>query len=103
MIKTCRYRIKYKGFNCLQSSGIIYKCTLANTLLISKDLNDKWACGGCSVPKIMVNRPCKYLKPHKNFLIRGSSHTWYSCELFNIIMDLPTEFCHTYCKMFEPN
>lgn len=99
-MKSCRYLIKYKDYK--YTSGSIYKCVLANALLICNDLEQKWACGGCIIPQIMSNRPCKHIKPHKNFLIRGSSHTWFSCELYNIIMDLPAELCHTHCEGYEP-
>jgi len=97
----CRYLAKHKDYNAIGTTGTIYKCMLANTLLTSKDIKENWACQNCSVPKVMAYKPCKHLKPHKNFIIRGSSHTWFSCELFNIIMDVPAEFCHTHCKAYE--
>jgi hypothetical protein len=99
--KNCRYLIKYKDYNSLDFSGSIYKCALANVLLTLTDLKQKWACGGCIVPQNMNNKPCKYLIPHKYFPIRGSSHTWFSCEQLNIIMDLPAEFCHFNCAIYE--
>ena len=97
----CRYLVKYKDYNAIDTTGTIYKCKLADTLLTSKDIMERWACKNCSVPIVIKNKPCKYLKPHKSFLIRGSSQTWYSCELFNIIMDVPAEFCHIHCTAYE--
>ena len=101
MKKSCRYLIKYKDYKSLDSSGSIYKCVLANVLLTLTDLKQKWACGGCMVPQIMDNNPCKYIIPHKYFPIRGYSHTWFCCELLNIIMDLPAEFCQSNCVIYE--
>ncbi|HHV19720.1 MAG TPA: hypothetical protein GXZ27_12940 [Thermoanaerobacterales bacterium] len=101
MKKNCRYQVKYTDFKSLNSSGGIYKCVLANVLLTLTDLKQKWACEGCAIPQIIDNKPCKYIKPHKFFPIRGSSHTWFSCELLNIIMDLPADFCHTNCAIYE--
>jgi len=101
--ESCRYLIKYKSYKSLDSSGNIYKCILADALLTSKDIKQNWACKGCIVPVMMDNKPCKYLIPHKLFPIRGKSHTWFSCKLQNIVMDLPTEFCHSNCALFEQN
>lgn len=98
----CRYIVKHKDIDILEKKGIIYKCVLGNTLLRTSDLKEKWACNGCLIPRIMNNRPCKYLKPYKNFLIRGSSQTWFSCELLDLIMDLP-DFCKLKCKLYESN
>ncbi|NLZ54335.1 MAG: hypothetical protein GX892_14540 [Thermoanaerobacteraceae bacterium] len=103
MNKSCRYLIEFKSYKSLDSFAIIYKCVLANALLTAQDLKQNWACGGCIVPQIMDNKPCKYIAPHKLFPIRGSSHTWFSCELLNIVMDLPEEFCHSNCILFEQN
>jgi len=101
--KSCRYLIKFKSYKSLDSIGTIYKCTLANALLTKNDIRQNWACKGCVVPQIMENKPCKHLVPHKHFAIRGSSHTWFSCELLNIVMDLPAEFCYSNCALFENN
>ena len=98
MSKKCPFLVKHKRNNAF---GVIHKCMLADTLLRSKDLREKWACGGCSVPKTLGNKPCKYLKPCKNFLIRGSSITWFICDLFNIALNEPTEFCTLHCKAYE--
>ncbi len=100
---SCRYLIKFKSYRSLGSVANIYKCVLANALLTIKDLRQDWACKGCVIPQIMDNKPCKYLVPHKHFTIRGSSHTWFSCKLLNIVMDLPAEFCHSNCALFEQN
>lgn len=96
----CPFLTVHKNFPCLDSSGTIYRCILADVLLKSGDINKKWACGGCSIPKIM-NNPCRHLKPHKDFQIRGSSNTWFTCELFNVVMISPEEFCQLYCKIYE--
>jgi len=99
--KSCRYLIKFKSYKYIDCVGNIYKCVLANALLTIKDTKENWACKGCLVPQIMENKPCKYLEPHKLFTIRGSSYTWFSCKLLNIVMDLPTEFCHSKCALFD--
>ncbi|AYO30569.1 MAG: hypothetical protein PWR06_833 [Thermoanaerobacteraceae bacterium] len=99
----CPFLIKYKAIQYINITGIIYKCNLGNALLKSADLRKKWACGGCPVPWIINNKPCSYLKPHKTFLIRGSSKTWLSCELLNIVMDSSGDFCHLNCKIYEQN
>lgn len=103
MKNNCPYLIIYKKYKSLDSYGIIYKCTLANALFLFKDLKEKWACGGCIVPQIISNKPCTYLKAHKDFIIRGSSHTWFSCELFNIIMESPMELCNPNCEGYKNN
>lgn len=103
MNNNCRYLIKFKSYKYLDSLGNIYKCVLANALLSTKDLKQNWACKGCIVPQIMNSKPCKHLVPHKIFPIRGSSYTWFSCELLNIVMDLPVEFCHLHCVLFKQN
>lgn len=97
--KYCRYLTKHKDYKSLDSSGSIYKCILANALLTPKDIEQSWACGRCIIPCIMNDKPCKYIKPHKYFPIRGSSYTWFSCELLSITMDSPAEFCNTNCKI----
>jgi hypothetical protein len=102
MQEICPFLIKYKDFQSINSSGMIYKCTLANTLLKSGDLDEKWACGGCQVPAVMADRPCRHLKPHKTFLIRGSSQTWFNCDMLNIVMEMPKEFCHLQCNIYDP-
>ncbi|HHY70457.1 MAG TPA: hypothetical protein GX519_02105 [Thermoanaerobacterales bacterium] len=101
MKKNCRYLIKHNDYKSLDSSGSIYKCVLSNALLTSTDLKQKWACSGCIVPQVMETKPCKYIMPHKYFSIRGSSHTWFSCTLLNIIMDSPAEFCYSNCVIYE--
>lgn len=103
MNNNCRYLIKFKGYKSLGCSGSIYKCVLANALLTTRDLKHNWACKGCIIPQTMDNKPCKYIVPHKHFPIRGSSYTWFSCELLNIVMDLPAEFCYSNCILFEQN
>ncbi|HHW02742.1 MAG TPA: hypothetical protein GXX35_08030 [Thermoanaerobacterales bacterium] len=99
----CPFLIKYKVIHYINMTGTIYKCILGNALLQSADLKKKWACGGCPIPLVINNKPCSYLKPHKIFLIRGSSKTWLSCELLNIVMDSSGEFCHLNCKINEQN
>jgi len=99
----CPFLIKYKDVQYINTSGIIYKCILGNALLKSDDLKQKWACKGCAVPGIVKNMTCPHLKPHKIFLIRGSSKTWLSCELLNVVMDCSGDFCHLNCKVNEQN
>lgn len=98
MNKRCPYIVKYKRNDAL---GIIYKCTLADLLLRSKHLREHWACKGCSIPYIMDNEPCKYLKPNKSFIIRGSSITWFYCDLFGISLNDPMDFCKFHCNAYE--
>jgi hypothetical protein len=103
MYKSCRYLKVFKSYKLLDSVGFIYRCVLADALLTVNDIKKNWACKGCIVPSIMANKPCKYLVPHKIFSIRGSSQTWFSCKLLNLVMDLPAEFCHSNCALFEQN
>jgi len=101
--KSCWYLVKFKSYKALDSVANIYKCVLADALLTINDLKQNWACNGCIVPQIMNDKPCKYLVPHKLFSIRGSSYTWFSCKLLNIVMKLPADFCHSNCVLFEQN
>lgn len=96
----CPFLVKYKDFNYLYNSGSIFKCTLANALLKPADLKEKWACKGCRVPLIIKKISCHHLKPHKIFVIRGSSKTWLSCDLLNIVMDSSGDFCQLNCKIY---
>lgn len=103
MKKICPFLIEFKDIHYFDVSKVIFKCTLGNVLLKTSDLKEKWACGGCPIPSIMNNRLCNYLKPHKTFFLRGSSKTWFSCELLNIIMENTEEFCHLNCKINDQN
>jgi hypothetical protein len=99
--KVCKFLIKYKEIEILgKKRSVIYKCELGNTLLKSDDLKEKWACNGCLIPWFLSKHHCKYIKPHKSFLIRGSSQTWFSCDLLDVVMDLP-DFCHFNCILYE--
>lgn len=100
MKKNCDFLVKHKQFETLVSCGIIYRCELSGALLMEKDLKEKWACDGCIIPDIAKNSPCKHLKPRKTFLIRGSSLTYFECQLLNIIMDTP-DFCFINCIMYK--
>lgn len=101
MIIKCPFLIKYKDFEYIYTSGTIFKCTVGNVLLKSGDLKERWACKGCQIPRIVKKISCSYLKPHKIFLIRGSSKTWLSCELLNMEMDSSGNFCQLNCKLYE--
>jgi len=98
MCNKCPFLMRYKMNSPL---GVIYKCRLADCLLRSKHLKEQWACKGCSIPETLVEGPCKYLIPCKDFIIRGSSVTWYVCDLFNIVIQDPTDFCKHHCKAYE--
>lgn len=103
MTMQCPFLKEYKVFKLIDNeNAAIFKCELGKVLLKQKDLKKKWACGGCTVPLVLENRPCKYLKPRKDFLLRGSSHTWFICELLEINLERPYEFCETYCQHYNP-
>jgi hypothetical protein len=102
MKKGCPYLARYKEIDIPGEKVVIYKCVLGNTFLKSSDLKKNWACRGCIIPWIINNRPCKHLQPGKNFLIRGSSQTWFSCTLLDVVMDYP-DFCMLKCKLYQLN
>ncbi|TYP59856.1 hypothetical protein LZ11_00012 [Thermosediminibacter litoriperuensis] len=98
----CPFLNEYKVFHLINANSVIYRCELGKVLLKQKDLNKKWACGGCIVPWILAGRPCRYLKPRKDFILRGSSQTWFTCELLDISLERPHEFCDAHCQHYIP-
>ncbi|WP_170240236.1 hypothetical protein [Thermosediminibacter litoriperuensis] len=54
------------------------------------------------MPWILAGRPCRYLKPRKDFILRGSSQTWFTCELLDISLERPHEFCDAHCQHYIP-
>lgn len=101
LYKRCIYLKKYKEINFLDSKGALYQCLLSETLLRKQDLQESWACKGCLVPLVMNNKPCKYLKPKKIFIIRGSSSTQFICTLFSLTMRNSVDFCKRNCETFK--
>lgn len=103
MTKKCPFLREYKVLRLIEDeSRVIFKCDLGKALLKPRDLNEKWACGGCSVPYVLGNSPCRYIKPGKDFLFRGSSYTFFVCELLDIKLESPEEFCKFYCRHYIP-
>nr|PZN02872.1 MAG: hypothetical protein DIU66_08650 [Bacillota bacterium] len=103
MISKCPFLREYKVLRLIEDeSRVIFKCDLGKALLKPRDLNEKWACGGCSVPYVLGNSPCRYIKPGKDFLFRGSSYTFFVCELLDIKLESPEEFCKFYCRHYIP-
>lgn len=99
----CPFLKEYKVLRLIENENrIIFRCELGKVLLKPKDLKEKWACGGCSVPCVLESSPCLYLKPGKDFLFRGSSHTFFICELLEIKLESPGEFCKFYCRHYIP-
>lgn len=76
----CPYLTSFKEYNKEYNNEDltvrIYKCLLSNALLKTRDLQGKWACGGCTIPGVLKDKHCKHLTPHKAFFIRGISHTF---------------------------
>ncbi|WP_187286561.1 hypothetical protein [Thermosediminibacter oceani] len=54
------------------------------------------------MPWILAGEHCKYLKPRKDFILRGSSQTWFTCELLDICLERPYEFCDAHCQHYIP-
>ena len=97
----CPYLISFKEYDNFDAPVRIYKCLLSNALLKSKDIESKWACGGCTIPIVLKDKPCRYLTPHKVFFLRGTGYTWYTCELLNLVMDMTVDFCKLNCKLYS--
>lgn len=69
------------------------RCELGKASLSPADSESQWACAGCSIPRVLANRPCIYLEPIKRFALRGQSITFYRCTVFDVVIDEPFHLC----------
>ncbi|MDK2855717.1 MAG: hypothetical protein PWQ41_2072 [Bacillota bacterium] len=77
------------------------RCELGKGSFSPKDSEEPWACAGCSIPRVLANRPCIYLEPVKHFALRGKSITFFRCTMFGVVIDEPFRLC-PQCVGNEP-
>lgn len=90
---------EYCPFQVLTASEV--RCELGKGSFSPQDSEELWACGGCSIPRVLANRPCIYLEAVKRFALRGNSTTFFRCTMFGVVIDEPFRLC-PQCVANEP-
>ncbi|HHY36521.1 MAG TPA: hypothetical protein GX518_02395 [Firmicutes bacterium] len=77
-----------------------YRCLAGKVMLAAADLEEEWACAGCTIPAIMNAEHCLYLEPLKRFFNSGESVVVLMCSLNDRVLPsvAACHQCPTYTR-----